>query len=333
MNVLSGMGPTGRLHIGHYHGVLKNWIELQKHHECRFMVADLAALATNYQSPEIIQKSIQDMVIDWLSVGIDPEKSTIFIQSQVPEHVQLAWLLGMVTPLTMAESVPAYKEKKQKLKNSDLATYGFLGDPIMQAADILLYKTELVPVGADSVHHLDFAKDLAQRFNDLYFSKVGGDVFKIPEASIFSATCLPGVDGEKMSKSYGNTIMLRSDDEHIKNTIKGVETKQELGRVGDCPVFKLRQVYANTDTDKIENIKVECEDKQLTCSDCKAGLSTEIGLDQVDIRERANYYANNPHVLREILSEGCKKASQSAKKTIDEIKHAMGLSYLDFNIN
>lgn len=330
--VLSGMGPTGRLHLGHYHGVLKNWCELQNQHECYFMVADLAALTTHYEKRDIIKNNIWEMLIDWLAAGVDPEKATIFIQSRVPEHNELAWLLGMNTPLEWLQNIPAYQEKISKLQGTNLSTFGFLGDPVMQASDILIYRASLVPVGADQVDHLKLSSMIAARFNQLYGNTTKGKsatIFPQPRPKLTDQPSLPGLDGDKMSKSYGNAIFLRSTAHTVEEKVLGMTVaKSSSGDPGDpntCPVYKFHEVYSS----KLAcgDIYSECLGGKLSCNDCKKPLIKAIVQEQNSMLNRAEPFLSSPEYLVDVVNEGCLKARSTAKATLLEVRDAMGLNY------
>ncbi|MCL4154025.1 UNVERIFIED_CONTAM: hypothetical protein GTU68_026504 [Idotea baltica] len=262
------MRPTGKLHLGHYHGVLKNWIELQHTHECYFFVADWHALTTEYDHSETIAAHVTDMVIDWLAAGVSPGTATLFIQSRVPEHAELHLLLSMMTPLGWLERVPSYKDQQEKLKEKDLATYGFLGYPLLQAADILVYKAGNVPVGEDQVAHVELTREVARRFNHIY-----GIILPEPQALLTQASKMPGLDGQKMSKSYGNTISLREDPKQIETKLRTMPTDPARVRLTDpgdpakCPVWQLHEVYS--DSEVKEWVKKGCTTAGIGCVECK----------------------------------------------------------------
>ena len=394
--VLSGMRPTGQLHLGHYHGVLKNWLTLQNEYECFFFVADWHALTTEYEDPHVISESVWDMVIDWLAVGIDPGSAKIFIQSRVPEHAELYLLLSMCTPLSWLERVPSYKDQQEKLNNKDLATYGFLGYPLLQTADILIYKAGNVPVGEDQVAHVELSREVARRFNFLYGREAGfeekaeaaarkmgkksnrlyqdlrknyqeqGDVQALekahalievqqnisigdrerligylegggkvilpePQALLTPASKLLGLDGQKMSKSYGNTISLRESPASVEEKIKKMQTdtnrvrREDPGDPGRCPVWNLHEVYS---TDEVKDwVQKGCRSAGIGCLDCKGPLIDSILKEQSPIRERAREYQEDAETVRGIISDGCEAAREIARKTIVEVKQAMGLEY------
>ena len=390
------MRPTGNLHLGHYHGVLKNWVKLQTQYPCFFFVADWHALTTQYDDPTGIVKSAQEMVIDWLAAGIDPEKATLFIQSQVPEHAELHLLLSMSTPLGWLERMPTYKDQQEKLSNKDLSTYGFLGYPLLMAADILIYRADQVPVGEDQVPHTEFTREIARRFNHIYgrepgfeekvkeaIKKLGskharsfehfrtryqqeGDVAAIerarqllseaknlepqdrerlsgflegtgktilvePASLLTEASKMPGLDGQKMSKSYNNTISLREDEASVTQKIKRMPTdparvkRTDPGNPEKCPVWALHQVY--TDATTRETLATGCRSAGIGCLECKQHVIEGILAEQVPMRERAQTFIDNPKRVQEIIAHGNQKARQIAQETMREVRDAMGLNY------
>ncbi|WP_198962798.1 tryptophan--tRNA ligase [Mangrovitalea sediminis] len=394
--VLSGMRPTGKLHLGHYHGVLKNWVKLQHEYECFFFVADWHALTTQYEDPRIIEQSVWDMVIDWLAAGVNPGSATIFIQSKVPEHAELHLLLSMITPLGWLERVPTYKDQQEKLKEKDLATYGFLGYPLLQSADILIYRAGRVPVGADQVSHVEITREVARRFNHLYgrepgfeeqaeaaIGKMGkkngkmyrelrrryqeqgdqdaletarallkeqqnlslGDSERLygyiegggkvilpePQPLLTPESKMPGLDGQKMSKSYGNTIALREDPDSVSQKVRTMQTdparvrRTDPGEPERCPVWGLHKVYSQDDTK--EWVQQGCRSAGIGCLDCKKPLIDAIVAEQKILHERAAEYEGNPELVRSIIEEGCEQARAAARDTLDEVRRAMGLSY------
>ena len=394
--VLSGMRPTGRLHLGHYHGVLKNWIDLQNQYECFFFVADWHALTTAYDDTAVIADSVWDMVIDWLAAGVNPGQATMFIQSKVPEHAELHLLLSMHTPLGWLERVPSYKDQQEKLKEKDLATYGFLGYPLLQSADILMYRAGRVPVGADQVAHVELTREVARRFNHLYGRESGfeekaeaaakkmgkknarlyfdlrkqfqekgdteslekaralltaqqnislGDQERLsgylegggkvilpePEALLTPQSKMPGLDGQKMSKSYGNTIGLRESPDSVTKKLRTMPTdpaRVKLTDPGDpakCPVWQLHEVYSD---DEVKKWASEgCRSAAMGCLDCKQPLIDAVIKEQVPIHERAEEYTSDPDLVRNIISEGNEKARDVARDTMEEVRQAMGLVY------
>jgi len=394
--VLSGMRPTGALHLGHYHGVLKNWIKLQHEYECFFFAADWHALTTHYEESEHIAESVWDMVIDWLAVGINPGAAHLFVQSKIPEHAELHLLLSMITPLGWLERVPSYKDQQEKLKERDLATYGFLGYPLLQSADILIYRAGLVPVGEDQVAHVELTREVARRFNHVYgrepdfedkaeaaaktmgkknaklyrelrkrfqeqgaedaletaralleaqqnitlgdrerlygyLEGVGKIILPEPQALLTPTAKMPGLDGQKMSKSYNNTIALREDPASIEHKLRTMPTdparvrRTDPGDPSKCPVWQLHQVYS---TDETRNWVAEgCRTAGIGCLDCKQPVIDAVQGELAPIRERAQEYIDNPGLVRSIIAEGCEQARDVARETLDEVRQAMGLAY------
>ena len=394
--VLSGMRPTGRLHLGHYHGVLKNWVKLQYEYDCYFFVADWHALTTHYEDPQIIGDSVMDMVIDWLAAGVNPAHAKVFVQSEVPEHAELHLLLSMITPLGWLERVPSYKDQQEKLRERDLATYGFLGYPLLQSADILIYKAGSVPVGEDQVAHVELTREVARRFNHLYgrepdfedkvdaaIKKMGkknaklykklrkayqekgdqeslgvaralldgqgnlalGDrerlwgylegggriILPEPEALLTPASKMPGLDGQKMSKSYGNTIALRDDPKDIEQKLRTMPTDPARARLKDpgdpdrCPVFQLHEVYS--DEKRKQWVREGCTSAGIGCLDCKQPIIDSVLGELAPIRERAREFEADPQLVRNILLEGGEAARAVAEETMDEVRSAIGLKY------
>ncbi len=394
--VLSGMRPSGQLHLGHYHGVLKNWLKLQNEYECFFFVADWHALTTEYASPQTISDSVWEMVIDWLAVGINPGSARIFIQSRVPEHAELHLLLSMFTPLSWLERVPTYKDQQEKLANKDLSTYGFLGYPLLQTADIIIYKAGYVPVGEDQVVHVELSREIARRFNYLYGREPGfeekaesaatkmgkknkklyhqlrldyqqkgddlalakataliesqqnislGDrerligylegggkmIFPEPQALLTHIPKFPGLDGQKMSKSYGNTIGLRENPNTVMDKLRTMPTdparvrRTDPGNPDKCPVWSFHQVYSD---DEVKSwVQKGCRSAGIGCIECKQPLIDAVLKEQEPIRERAREYAADPEIVRGIVADGCEAARDIARETMDEVRSVMGLSY------
>jgi len=394
--VLSGMRPTGSLHLGHYHGVLKNWVKLQHEYECLFFVADWHALTTHYDEPAVIEQSVWDMVIDWLAAGVDPSRATLFIQSRVPEHAELHLLLSMMTPLGWLERVPTYKDQQEKLTEKDLSTYGFLGYPLLQAADILIYRANQVPVGEDQVPHIEFTRELARRFNHLYgrepgfeekaeaaIKKLGGKRGKLyeelrtrfqqegdeealesarallndqqnlslgdrerlfgylegggrmilaePQALLTAASKMPGLDGQKMSKSYNNTISLREDADSVTRKIRTMPTdparvrRTDPGTPEKCPVWQFHLVYS--EEGRQEWVRQGCTSAGIGCLECKQPVIDAVLEEQKPMRERAQMYMDDPTLVRNIISDGCEKARELASETMRDVREAMGLNY------
>ncbi len=394
--VLSGMRPTGQLHLGHLHGVLNNWVELQHQYRCYFFVADWHALTTEYDNSKIIAQSVSDMIIDWLAVGLNPSESTLFIQSKVPEHAELHLLLSMSTPLSWLERIPTYKDQQQKLQNKDLSTYGFLGYPLLQGADILLYKASRVPVGEDQVVHVEFTRELARRFNHLYGreadfeekvqaairkmgKKIGknyqrlrklykeqgdddalsnakalideqqninlGDKKRLlgylegetktiliePKALLTPTSKMPGLDGQKMSKSYKNTIALRDEPKVIEKNIRTMPTdparvrRTDAGDPRKCPVWQFHQVYSNEGVQKwVQN---GCTTAEIGCIECKQPIIDAVITELKPIQERIQRYTEDPESVQTIINEGCEVARAAARETLSEVREVMGLKY------
>lgn len=394
--VLSGMRPTGSLHLGHYHGVLKNWVKLQQQYECLFFVADWHALTTHYDTPEIIEQNVWDMVIDWLAAGVDPSQAILFIQSKVPAHAELYLLLSMMTPLGWLERVPTYKDQQEKLSEKDLSTYGFLGYPLLQSADILIYRANRVPVGEDQAPHLEFTREIARRFNHIYgkepgfeekaeaaIKKLGSKKSKLytelrtlyqeqgdenaleearsllneqqnlslgdrerlfgylegggkmilaePETLLTEASRMPGLDGQKMSKSYNNTISLREDPENIRKKVRTMPTdparvrRSDPGDPAKCPVWQFHLVYSDDKTR--EWVQHGCKNAEIGCLDCKTPVIDKILAEQAPMYERIKKYEEDPTLVRNIIADGCEKANKLAEETMRDIREAMGLSY------
>jgi len=394
--VLSGMRPTGQLHLGHYHGVLKNWVQLQHEYECFFFIADWHALTTSYEDTGVIAASVWEMVIDWLAVGINPSEATLFIQSRIPEHAELHLLLSMITPIGWLERVPTYKDQQARLREKDLATYGFLGYPLLQSADVLVYRAGMVPVGEDQVAHIEISREIARRFNHLYGREPGfeeraeaaarkmgkrnarlyfdlrrryqelgdaealekgrafleaqqnisiGDrerllgylegggktILPEPRALLTPQPRMPGLDGEKMSKSYGNVITLRESRESVQNKLRTMPTdparvrRTDPGDPSRCPLWKLHEVYSDESVRRWAN--EGCRTAGIGCLDCKQPVIEAVLAEQQPIRERAQEYVANPEAVRGIIAEGCDAAREAARETMDEVREAMGLEY------
>ncbi|UCV30038.1 tryptophan--tRNA ligase [Ferribacterium limneticum] len=394
--VLSGMRPTGSLHLGHYHGVLKNWVKLQHEYPCLFFVADWHALTTQYDNPQGIEKSSMDMVIDWLAAGVDPNQSTLFIQSKVPEHAELHLLMSMMTPLSWLERVPTYKDQQEKLAGKDLTTYGFLGYPLLMSADILIYRADKVPVGEDQIPHVEFTRELARRFNHMYGREPGfedkareavkklgskkarlyeelrtrfqqnGDKEAVEQAKamlneiqhmsaidrerlfgflegtgkmilvepgylLTPESKMPGLDGQKMSKSYHNTITMRESEESVAKKVKSMPTdtnrvrRTDPGDPARCPVWQLHQVYSDDSTK--EWVQQGCKTAGIGCIECKQPVINGILKEQVPMRERAQVYLDDPTLVKNIIADGCEKAREYARETMRDVREAMGLEY------
>jgi|SRR5688572_15086298 tryptophanyl-tRNA synthetase len=394
--VLSGMRPTGSLHLGHYHGVLKNWARLQAEYPCLFFVADWHALTTDYAAPGDIEKNSLDMVIDWLAAGIDPGQAILFIQSRVPEHAELHLLLSMLMPLGWLERVPTYKDQQEKLADRDLSTYGFLGYPLLQSADILIYRARYVPVGEDQVPHVEFTREAARRFNHLYGREPGfedkaksavkrmgtrkarmlnelrgrylehgdgealakaqalleeqqnlsrGDRERLygwlegggkkilvePEVLLTEAARMPGLDGQKMSKSYGNAIALRDDPETVTRKIRPMPTdparvkRSDPGNPEKCPVWALHQIYSGEERKKW--VWQGCTTAGIGCLECKQPVIEAINAELAPMRERAQAYVDDPTLVKNIVADGCEKARRLASETMRDVREAMGLAH------
>ncbi|MDD2701589.1 MAG: tryptophan--tRNA ligase [Sideroxydans sp.] len=394
--VLSGMRPTGNLHLGHYHGVLKNWVKMQHEYECYFFAADWHALTTHYDTPQVIEQSVWDMVIDWLAAGVDPAHATMFIQSRVPEHAELHLLLSMITPLGWLERMPTYKDQQEKLTSKDLSTYGFLGYPLLMSADVLIYRATHVPVGEDQVPHIEFTRELARRFNHIYgrepnfeekaaaaVKKLGGKKGKLytelrtryqeqgdddalasakalldeqqnlshgdrerlfgylegggkmilsePQAILTVASKMPGLDGQKMSKSYNNTISLREDEAEVAKKIKTMPTdparirRTDPGDPDKCPVWQLHEVYSG---DNVKQwVQQGCRSAGIGCIECKQPVIEGVLSEQRPMRERAQRYLDDPSLVRNIIADGCEKARKLAIDTMRDVREVMGLEY------
>jgi len=394
--VLSGMRPTGRLHLGHYHGVLKNWVRMQKDYECFYFVADWHALTTHYDAPETMNDHVWEMVIDWLAAGVDPEQATLFIQSRIPEHAELHLLLSMVTPLGWLERVPSFKDQQQKLRDKDLATYGFLGYPLLQSADILIYRAAHVPVGEDQVPHVELTREIARRFNHFFGRGPGFDssvdqaikqmgkksaksfkrlrqsyneqgdrealtegialieaqqninqqqkvqlsgymegrgisILPEPDALLTEAAKMPGLDGQKMSKSYDNIIALRDDPKRVEKSIRVMPTDPARVRLTDpgdpdkCPVWQLHLVYSDSDTR--EWASSGCRAASFGCLECKKPLIAKVLEEQEEIRERARPYESDPGKVKDVIHEGCQKARKVAVETMEVVREVVGTVY------
>jgi len=392
--VLSGMRPTGQLHLGNYHGALRNWVDLQYQYECYFFVADWHALTTGYDDTSGLQHAIHEMIIDWLSAGLNPGVATLFVQSQVPEHAELHLLLSMITPLGWLERVPSYKDQQEQLRDKDLATFGFLGYPLLQSADILMYRAAFVPVGEDQVAHVEFTREVARRFNHLYgreadfetkaeraVKELGGrnitlyrqlrkqfqesgdqaaleraralvsgntritvadrerllgylegsgvSILPEPQALLTATPKVPGLDGRKMSKSYGNTIGLREDPDSVTRKLKAMQTDPARARRTDpgdpekCPVFDLHRIYSDEATRSWASSG--CRSAGIGCLECKKPLIEKVVAEVTAMRERAREYQDNPELVKNLLAEGAEKARESARETLDDVRRAMHL--------
>jgi len=325
--VVSGMRPTGPLHIGHYHGVIKNWIELQEKYKCYYFVADWHALTTEYKDPSDIRRWVFEMLVDWLALGIDPSKAVLFIQSEVEMHAELHLLLSMLTPLGWLNRVPSYKDMIQQLKDRDLTTYGFLGYPLLQAADIAVYKGAYVPVGEDQVAHIELAREVVRRFNDIYKT----DILKEPKALLTPTPKVPGLDGRKMSKSYNNCIFISDDSKTLKKKIMPAITDPQRMRRSDpgdpdvCIIHDYHKLYSPQDI--VEWCEIGCRSAAIGCVDCKNKLLEYMNLFWDPIRERRSKLISNPSDVWEIVESGCVKARKVASSVIKKVRDIVGISY------
>ncbi len=322
--VLSGMQPSGKLHIGNLVGALQNWVRLQEEYECYYFVADWHALTSQYADTSLITDYVKDLLINWLSAGLDPDKSTIFIQSHVPEHAELHILLSMVTPLGWLERVPSYKEKQFELKDKDLNTYGFLGYPLLQSADILIYKANYVPVGVDQLSHLELTREICRRFNNFY-----GEVFPEPEALLTEFPKVPGLDGRKMSKTYDNCIYLSDSPEEVEQKIKTMTTdpkrikRTDPGEPELSPVFQLHKIFSSKEEQ--EEVAEGCRTAGIGCLDCKRVLIKNIFNVLEPIWQKRRRFLERPDTLREVIMSGSEKARKAASRTMDEVVRAVSL--------
>jgi len=322
--ILSGMRATGPLHLGNLHGALSNWIELQEQYDCFFFIADWHALTSDYEDTSSIAANVRNMMIDWLSVGLSPEKCTMFVQSHIKEHAELFLILSMITPVPWLERNPTYKDQIVQLSNKDLSTFGFLGYPVLQAADIIIYKAFGVPVGVDQVPHVEITREIARRFNYLY-----GEVFPEPEAILTKTPKILGFDRRKMSKSYDNAIYLFEKPEDISSKVSKMITDPQRARKSDpgnpdvCNVFEFHKLYS--DKDMINTVNKECRTADIGCVECKKMMAKNLIKVLEPIREKRDHYEGKPELLDEIIAEGSSKARKIAKKTMEEVKSAINL--------
>jgi len=322
--IVSGARPTGRLHLGHLHGALKNWVELQRNYRCFFFVADWHALTTDYASPQGIRQSAREMVMDWLSVGLEPDRCVIFRQSSVIEHAELHLLLSMITPVPWLERNPTYKEQIRELAGKDLSTYGFLGYPVLQAADIVMYKANRVPVGVDQAPHVELTREIVRRFNQIY-----RPVFPEPEVLLTETQRLPGLDGRKMSKSYNNAVFLSDAPEEIDKKLSRMMTdparvrRQDPGEPEKCPAFQLHKIYCTPD--EIDYVSQGCRTAGIGCLECKKVMIKHVIDDLAPFREKRAKYEGRPSDAEDILASGSHTAQQKASETMDEVRAAVGL--------
>jgi tryptophanyl-tRNA synthetase len=321
--ILSGMQPSGQLHLGNYHGALKNWIAMQDDFDCFFFIADLHSLTTLYENPQLLKKYSFEVAVDWLSSGLDPGKCTLFVQSEIPEHAELHLILSMMVPVPWLERNPTYKEKQDEVKSVDMSSYGFLGYPVLQTADIVLYKANAVPVGIDQVPHLELSREIVRRFNKLYKKKV----FVEPEAKISDVPKLNGIDGRKMSKSYNNAIFLSDSEKDITKKVKGMLTDPARGRRDDpgdpdaCNLFPMHKIYSPIEEQ--EEIVFACRKAEIGCGDCKLKLADNLLKSMLPSMEKRKEIAARPKDVYEILHVGTEKARAVARATLLEAKTAM----------
>ena len=326
--VLSGMRSTGKLHLGNYVGALDNWVRMQDEYECFFEVADWHALTTDYADTSRVKQNSLEVALDWLAAGLDPGKSVIFIQSHVPAHAELHLLFSMITPLGWLERVPSYKEQQENIKGKDLGTYGFLGYPCLQAADILIYKADVVPVGEDQVAHVELTREIARRFNGFYGKS--GDVFPEPKALLTPAAKLPGTDGRKMSKSYGNTILLTDPEPVVRQKLKTMVTdparvrRSDAGNPDICPVGDLHKIFSSEDT--IATVNEGCRSAGIGCIECKSWAADSLVKLLNPMQERRRKFEENPALAWDILEDGTERARRAAGETMNEVRAAMGMS-------
>jgi tryptophanyl-tRNA synthetase len=326
--VLSGMRSTGRLHLGNYVGALDNWVGMQDHYDCFFEVADWHALTTDYADTSGVKENSLEVALDWLAAGLDPERSVIFIQSHVPAHAELHLLFSMITPLGWLERVPTYKEQRENIKDKDLGTYGFLGYPVLQSADILIYKADVVPVGEDQVAHVELTREIARRFNGLYCK--AKDIFPEPQSLLTPAPKLPGTDGRKMSKSYGNTIMLTDPEPVVRQKLKTMVTdparvrRSDPGNPDVCPVGDLHKIFSDRST--LDKVYEGCRSAKIGCIECKSWAADALVQLLVPMQARRKKYEDNPRLAWDILEAGSERARQAAGETMNEAREAMGMS-------
>jgi tryptophanyl-tRNA synthetase len=333
--VLSGMRPTGKLHLGNYVGALENWVRMQEQYECFFVIVDWHALTTDYADTSHLKENVVDVLLDWLAAGLDPEKSVIFIQSHVPEHAELHLLLSMITPLGWLERVPTYKEQKENIKEKDLGTYGFLGYPVLQSADILIYKADVVPVGEDQVAHVELTREIARRFNGCYAGvsndKKNEHVFPEPQALLTPAARLPGTDGRKMSKSYDNAIMLTDPEPVVRQKLKTMVTdparvrRTDPGNPDVCPVGDLHKIFSSAET--MAKVNEGCRSAGIGCIECKSWVADALVKILQPMQERRKKYEDNPRLAWDILEAGSARAREVAGATMIDVRKSMGLDY------
>jgi tryptophanyl-tRNA synthetase len=337
--VLSGMRPTGKLHLGNYMGALKNWVELQNathaggapKYDCYFFIADYHALTTDYADTSELPANVQDVALDFLAAGLDPKRCTIFVQSKVPAHAELSLLLGMITPLSWLERVPSYKDQQEQLKEKDLATFGFLGYPLLMSADILVYQADFVPVGQDQAAHVEITREIARRFNHFYPNKSpeGQPVLPEPKVLLTPSPKLPGTDGRKMSKSYGNTILLSDPEPEIRAKLKTMVTdparirRTDAGNPDLCPVFDLHKVFSSEETQA--EVRAGCTSAGIGCIQCKGWLADAVVKELAPIQERRQHFEAHPDEVKAILDDGAVRANARAEVTMQQVRAAVGL--------
>lgn len=326
--VLSGMRPTGKLHLGNFVGALANWIGLQDKYDCFFFVADWHALTTDYADTSCLKQNSLEVMMDWLAAGLDPDRCTMFIQSHMPQHAELHLLLSMITPLGWLERVPTYKEQRENIQEKDLGTYGFLGYPLLQAADILIYRADYVPVGEDQVPHVELTREVARRFNMFYPGRLA-PIFPEPQPLLTPAPKLPGTDGRKMSKSYGNTILLTDPEPVVRQKLKTMVTDPQRVRRSDpgnphvCPVFALHKIFSVPQT--IANVEVGCTTAGIGCIECKSWVADALVNTLTPMQQRRSKYERNPKLAWDILQEGSNRARKVADPTMADVREAMNL--------
>ena len=326
--VLSGMRSTGKLHLGNYVGALDNWVRMQDEYQCFFEVADWHALTTDYADTSRVKANSLEVALDWLAAGLDPEKSVIFIQSHVPAHAELHLLFSMITPLGWLERVPTYKEQRENIQDKDLGTYGFLGYPVLQAADILVYKADVVPVGEDQVAHVELTREIARRFNGFYGGKK--QVFPEPKSLLTPAPKLPGPDGRKMSKSYGNTILLTDPEPVVRQKLKTMVTdparvrRTDPGNPDVCPVGDLHKIFSDRET--MDKVNVGCRSAGIGCIECKSWAADSLVKLLAPMQERRKKFEENPRLTWDILEAGTERAAKAAAETMADVREAMGMS-------
>jgi tryptophanyl-tRNA synthetase len=327
--VLSGMRSTGKLHLGNFVGALDNWVKLQDRYDCFFFVADWHALTTDYADTSSIKQNSMDVLLDWLAAGLDPERCTMFIQSHVPQHAELHLLLSMITPLGWLERVPTYKEQRDNIKEKDLGTYGFLGYPVLQSADIMIYKADYVPVGEDQVPHVELTREIARRFN-MFYSGKRNQVFPEPQPLLTPTPKLPGTDGRKMSKSYGNTIMLTEPEASVRAKLKTMVTdparvrRSDPGNPDVCPVGDLHKIFSDEET--LRKVDAGCRSAGIGCIECKGWAADSLVSVLNPMQERRRKYEADPKLAWDVIETGGSKARKICEATMDEVRGAMGLT-------